>query len=153
MFVPLQHWLRALHYWLRALHYWLRALALVHSTAEYCAPVWCRSAHNRHIDPPSMTPCELWRDACVLHQRTTFQSSQASNLLSSVAEEPHFSRTPCPRAWTPAPLSAPQLESGRVFGSGSGRIGFELTISIYFRLSSGSFFVHQEMFYESVCKK
>jgi len=26
-------------------------LALVHSTAEYCAPVWCRSAHIRLIDP------------------------------------------------------------------------------------------------------
>ena len=26
-------------------------LALVHSTAMYCAPVWCRSAHTRLIDP------------------------------------------------------------------------------------------------------
>jgi len=26
-------------------------MALVHSTAEYCAPVWCRSAHTRLIDP------------------------------------------------------------------------------------------------------
>ena len=26
-------------------------LALVHSSAEYCAPVWCRSAHARFIDP------------------------------------------------------------------------------------------------------
>jgi len=26
-------------------------LALVHSTAEYCAPVWCRSAHTSLIDP------------------------------------------------------------------------------------------------------
>ena len=26
-------------------------LALVCSTAEYCAPVWCRSAHSRLIDP------------------------------------------------------------------------------------------------------
>jgi len=26
-------------------------LALVHPTAEYCAPVWCRSAHTRLIDP------------------------------------------------------------------------------------------------------
>ena len=25
-------------------------LALVHSTAEYCAPVWCHSAHTRIID-------------------------------------------------------------------------------------------------------
>ena len=26
-------------------------LALVHATAEYCAPVWCPSAHIRLIDP------------------------------------------------------------------------------------------------------
>jgi len=26
-------------------------VALVHSTAEYCAPVWCRSAHTRLTDP------------------------------------------------------------------------------------------------------
>ena len=27
-------------------------LVLVHSAAEYCAPVWCRSAHTRLIDRP-----------------------------------------------------------------------------------------------------
>jgi len=38
-------------------------LSLVHSTAEYCAPVWCRSAHTRLIDPaindalPIVTEC------------------------------------------------------------------------------------------------
>ena len=26
-------------------------LALMHSTAEHCAPVWCRSAHTRLIEP------------------------------------------------------------------------------------------------------
>ena len=26
-------------------------LGLVHSTAEHCTPVWCRSAHTRLIDP------------------------------------------------------------------------------------------------------
>ena len=26
------------------------ALSLVYSTVEYCAPVWCCSAHTRHID-------------------------------------------------------------------------------------------------------
>ena len=39
--------------------------------------------------PPSTMPCELWLDACLLHQQTTFQSSQASNLQSFVATEPH----------------------------------------------------------------
>ena len=30
---------------------WINTLALVHSTAECCAPVWCCSAHTRFIDP------------------------------------------------------------------------------------------------------
>jgi len=29
----------------------IATLAVVHSTAVYCAPVWCRSAHTRLIDP------------------------------------------------------------------------------------------------------
>ena len=29
----------------------IATLALVHSTAEYCAPVWCRSAHTSLINP------------------------------------------------------------------------------------------------------
>jgi len=37
--------------------------------------------------------------------------------------------------------------------SGRVRVGFGLTISVYSGLSSGSFFVHHEMFYESVWKK
>jgi len=64
-------------------------LDLVHSTAEYCTPVWCRNAHACLIDLSSTMPCELWPDACVLHQRTTFLSSQASNLLSFVPMETH----------------------------------------------------------------
>ena len=28
----------------------IATLSLVYSTAEYCAPVWCRSAHTRLID-------------------------------------------------------------------------------------------------------
>jgi len=51
--------------------------------------VWCRSAHTCLIDLPSTTPCELWLDACILHQWTIFVSSQASNLLSFVAKKPH----------------------------------------------------------------
>ena len=30
--------------------YCIAALSLVYSTAEYCAPVWCRSAHTLPID-------------------------------------------------------------------------------------------------------
>ena len=28
----------------------ISALSLVYSTADYCAPVWCRGTHTRHID-------------------------------------------------------------------------------------------------------
>jgi len=31
----------------------IATLVLVYSTAEYCAPVCCRSAHTRLIDPAS----------------------------------------------------------------------------------------------------
>ena len=51
--------------------------------------------------------CELWLDACVLHQWTIFLSSQAFNLFSFVTKEPHYiSSTPCHGAWKPTLLSA-----------------------------------------------
>ena len=53
-----------------------------------------------------MTPCELWLDACALHQRTTFLSLQTSNLLNLVANESLLSSTLCREAWTSATLSA-----------------------------------------------
>ena len=42
----------------------IATLALVHSTTEYCDPVLIPASSTR----PSRTPCELWLDACVLHQ-------------------------------------------------------------------------------------
>jgi len=68
---------------------WIAIFALVHSTSEYCAPVWCRSAHTRLIVLIPATPWKLWLDACV-HQWTTFLFLQASNLLSFVTQELHF---------------------------------------------------------------
>ncbi|XP_076032014.1 uncharacterized protein LOC143019923 [Oratosquilla oratoria] len=35
------------------------ALALCYSTAEYCAPVWCRSTHSRKIDPMLIKTCRI----------------------------------------------------------------------------------------------
>ena len=35
----------------------IATLSLVYSTAEYCAPVWCRSVHIRLIDSVLTTPC------------------------------------------------------------------------------------------------
>ena len=54
------------------------ALLLVYSTAEYCAPVWCRSAHTRL----TMTRCVLSLVASVQLQRTVYLSLQASIRLS-----------------------------------------------------------------------
>ena len=88
--VALLRWLTGSGWGARATTLQTATLALVHSTAEYCAFVWCRSAHTRLIDPPLTIPCELWLDACVLLQRTTFQSSQASNLLSFFTAEPQY---------------------------------------------------------------
>ena len=81
-------------------------LALVYSTAGYCAP-GAAVLIPASSTPPSTTPGELWLDACVLHQRKTFPPSQASNLLSFVAVAWHcLSSTPCHGARTPASLSA-----------------------------------------------
>ena len=82
--------------------------ALVHSTAEHCAPDWSRSAHARLTNPAIKDAFELWLDACVLHQRTTFQSSQASNCWASSQWSRTVFVTPCHGAWTSAPLNALQ---------------------------------------------
>ena len=54
----------------------IATLSLVHSAAEYCAPVWCRSAHTRLIERPTPTdhlpvlsgiqPSELFRMGAIL---------------------------------------------------------------------------------------
>jgi len=62
-------------------------LAMVHSTAEYCAGAIVLTPASLTLSSTKL--CDLWLDACVLHQRTIFLSSQASNLLSYVAKEPH----------------------------------------------------------------
>jgi len=60
--------------------------SLAHSDSELLPGVFS----PRHwICLSSTTPCELWLDDCVLHQRTIIPSSLASNLLSFAAKEPH----------------------------------------------------------------
>jgi len=96
-------------------------LALVHSTAEYRAPVWCHSAHTRLIDPTIndtlriVTGCLRPTPADNL---PIFAGIQPAELSRSGAT---ISRTPCNGAWTSAPLSthpsieccctAPQIET------------------------------------------
>jgi len=65
----------------------IATLAMVHSIADYCMPVWSRSARTFLIDRAINDALRIVTGC--LHQQTTFQSSQASNLLSFVAEEPH----------------------------------------------------------------
>ena len=54
----------------------IAALSLVYSTAEYCASIWCRSAHTRLIDRVLIEGLH----ACV--QQNTYPYFQASNQLS-----------------------------------------------------------------------
>ena len=46
----------------------ISAVSLIYSTAEYCAPVWCRSTPTRPIDSILMMLCALSLDAFVPHQ-------------------------------------------------------------------------------------
>jgi len=67
----------------------IATLALVHWTAVHCTPAWCAVFILALTNWSSPTPCKVWLDTCAIHQRTTLPSSQASNLLSFVAMEPH----------------------------------------------------------------
>jgi len=65
-------------------------LALVHSTAEHCVPVWCRSAHTRLIDPTINDALRIVTRCLRPTPVDNLPSSQASNLLSFVAVGPHY---------------------------------------------------------------
>ena len=67
----------------------IATLSPVHSTAEYCAPVWYRSAHTRLIDSVLNDALRIVTDACVPLQRTTNLYSQASSQLSFAEWERH----------------------------------------------------------------
>ena len=51
------------------------ALALCHSAAEYCAPVWSRSAHTSHVDVRLNSTISLSLLPSVLHLSHGFQCS------------------------------------------------------------------------------
>ena len=69
---------------------------LGHSTAEYCAPVWCCSAHTCLIDKPTNDVLRIvTADVCVLHQRTTFLFYRAFNKLSFAAKKLFVFSSPC----------------------------------------------------------
>jgi len=60
----------------------------VHSTAKYCAPVWCRSAHTRLIDPVINDALRIVT-GCLRPTPADNLPILADNLLSFVAMEPH----------------------------------------------------------------
>jgi len=68
---------------------WTLLLLVILSRMTSGLPPWGVPASPVLLTPLSTTPGELRQDACVLHQRTTFQSSQTSSLLSFVAIELH----------------------------------------------------------------
>jgi len=67
-------------------------LALFHSTAKKCAPVWYRSAHARLTDPAIKHVLRFVTGCLRPTPAEIFQSSQASNLMRFVAYEPHLAR-------------------------------------------------------------
>jgi len=87
-------------------------LALVSSTAEYCAPVWCRTAHTCLTDPTIndalriVTGCLRPTPADNLPILAGIQPAELRCNGATVSSTP-----PCHGAWTSAPLSAhPSIE-------------------------------------------
>ena len=98
--------------------YWLRlvstattlqtsTLVLVHSTAEYSGPVWCRSAHTRPIRPRHqrcLANCG-WMSASYTRRQLSHSRRQPSCWASSQRSHT-ISSSLCRGAWTSAPLNA-----------------------------------------------
>jgi len=93
----------------RATTLWIAILPPVHSTAEYCTPVWCRSIHTRLIDPVTIN--------ALISATGCLHPTPADNLpiLAGIqpAEHHHkgttLSSMLCHGKWTSAPLSAQQV--------------------------------------------
>ena len=70
----------------------IATLSLVYSTAEYCAPVWCRSAHTRFIDS-ALNDAMRIVNGCLRPTPTddlvTYLYSQASSQLSFAEWDRH----------------------------------------------------------------
>jgi len=80
----------------------IATLALVHSTAEYCVPIWCRSAHTRLIadnlqNPRRHPPAELRRNGATLSLAR--RATESGDLLHSALTRPSIAN------------AAPQIET------------------------------------------
>jgi len=86
----------------------IATLATVHSTAEYCAPAWCRSAHSV---TPLRWPSHQRRLANRKWTPASYTSRQSSyprwhpTRWASLQRIHTFSSMPCHGTWTYAPLS------------------------------------------------
>jgi len=107
--VALLRWFAGSGWGAGATTFWTATLALMHSTAEYYTPVWCRSAHTRLVDPAIndalriVTSCLRPTPANNLPILTGIQPAVLRRM------EPHclsVSSTSCHGAWTSALLSA-----------------------------------------------
>ena len=67
----------------------IATLSLVYSAAEYCAPVWCRSAHTRLIDSVLNDALRIVTGCLRPLQRTTYLYSRASSQLNFADWERH----------------------------------------------------------------
>ena len=67
----------------------IATLSLVYSTAEYCAPVWCRSAHTRLIDSVLNDALRMVTGCLRPTPTDTYLYSQASSQLSFADWERH----------------------------------------------------------------
>ena len=65
-------------------------LPLVHSTAEYCAPVWCRSAHTCLIDTTINDALRIVTGCLRPTPVDNLPIHAGIQPLSFVAEEPHY---------------------------------------------------------------
>ena len=69
------------------------APALCYSAAEYCAPVWSRSAHTSQVNVQLTLPCASSQVPSVLHLSHGFQCSPTLNC------QPHKGRLPLTSWW------------------------------------------------------
>ena len=60
----------------------ITTLSLVYSTAEYCAPIWCDSAHTRLIDSVLNNALHILTGCTLQLQWIPYQYFQASSQLS-----------------------------------------------------------------------
>jgi len=78
----------------------------MYSTAEYCAPVWCRSAHTRFIDPAINDALRIVHGCLRRTSADNFPILAGIQPVVLHRNGATLSSTPFHGAWTSDPLSA-----------------------------------------------